>query len=351
MNLNNEKYEDFILKHTKGHFLQSPEWAKLKDNWNHEVIIVKNEKQEIKGVMSILVRKIIPQLPFTIMYAPRGPVCDITDKEVLKQMTEEIKKIAKERKAIVFKMDPDVEKSNTEFANTLKELGYKIKENVTDYRQVIQPMYVFRIHLNGRSEEEVLASFNQKTRYNIRLAIKKGVTVREGKKEDLKKIYPIMQETGLRDDYGIRPLSYFEKMYDCMTEKYMKIFIAEYEGEPIAFVIPIIYGDKVWYLYGASSNKHRNLMPNYLLQWEMIKLAINNKCNIYDFRGVSGFKDENHPQYGIYKFKKGFNGDFTEFIGDVNYVFKPFLNYLMDQAYILRLKFRHLKRKLSEKKK
>ena len=122
MNLNNEKYEDFILKHTKGHFLQSPEWAKLKDNWNHEVIIVKNEKQEIKGVMSILVRKIIPQLPFTIMYAPRGPVCDITDKEVLKQMTEEIKKIAKERKAIVFKMDPDVEKSNTEFSNTLKEL-------------------------------------------------------------------------------------------------------------------------------------------------------------------------------------------------------------------------------------
>ena len=265
MKNNNEEYENFILTHKKGHFMQSPEWAKLKDNWDHEVIIVKNEKKEIKGVMSILVRKIIPQLPFTIMYAPRGPVCDITDKEVLKQMTEEVKKIAKERKAIVFKMDPDVEKTNTEFANTLKELGYKIKENVTDYRQVIQPMYVFRIHINGRSEEEILASFNQKTRYNIRLAIKKGVTVREGKKEDLKNIYPIMQETGLRDDYGIRPLSYFEKMYDCMTEKYMKILIAEYEGEPIAFVLPIIYGDKVWYLYGASSNKHRNLMPNYLL--------------------------------------------------------------------------------------
>ena len=344
-----QEYEEFIQKHPKGHFLQSIEWAKLKDNWDNEIIIVRDNDNKIKGAISILIRKIIGHLPYTIMYAGRGPVCDLDDKETLKKLTEKIKEIAKERKAVVFKMDPDVEKENTEFANNLKELGYKIKENVKDYRQVIQPMYVFRIHINGRSEEELLASFHQKTRYNIRLAIKKGVTVREGKKEELKDIYHIMQETGVRDDYGIRPLSYFEKMYDCMTDKYMKILIAEYEGEAIAFTIPIIFGDKVWYLYGASSNKHRNLMPNYLLQWEMIKLAQNNNCNIYDFRGVSGFKDENNAQYGIYKFKKGFNGDFTEFMGEVNYVFKPVINFLMDKAYIARLKIRHLIRKIKTK--
>lgn len=345
------EYENFIQKHPKGHFLQSLEWAKLKDNWENEVIIIRDENNEIKGTVSILIRKVLPYLPFTIMYAGRGPVCDLDDKDTLEKLTKKIKELAKKKKAIVFKMDPDVEKGNTTFVNILKELGYKLRENVTDYRQVIQPMYVFRIHINGRNEEELLASFHQKTRYNIRLATKKGVVIREGKKEELKDLYPIMQETGVRDDYGIRPLSYFEKMYDCMTEKYMKILVAEYEGEAIAFTLPIIYGDKVWYLYGASSNRHRNLMPNYLLQWEMIKLALNNNCNIYDFRGVSGFKDENSEQYGIYKFKKGFNGDFTEFMGEVNLIFKPVINFLMDKVYVARLKFRHFMLKLKNKSK
>ena len=89
-----------------------------------------------------------------------------------------------------------------------------------------------------------------------------------------------------------------------------------------------MYGNKTWYLYGASSNRHRNLMPNYLLQWTMIKEAIANKCDIYDFRGVSGVVDENHPQYGLYRFKKGFNAEFTEFIGEVYIPYKP-LTYKM----------------------
>lgn len=88
-------------------------------------------------------------------------------------------------------------------------------------------------------------------------------------------------------------------------------------------IIPIMYGDKTWYLYGASSNEHRNLMPNYLLQWYMIKDAIKNKCSMYDFRGVSGVVDENHPQYGLYRFKKGFGAEFTEFIGEIYINFKP----------------------------
>ncbi|MNL20151.1 Lipid II:glycine glycyltransferase [compost metagenome] len=84
-----------------------------------------------------------------------------------------------------------------------------------------------------------------------------------------------------------------------------------------------MYGNKTWYLYGASSNSHRNLMPNYLLQWEMIKMAIQNGSDIYDLRGVSGVVDENHPQYGLYRFKKGFGAEFTEFIGEVYIPFKP----------------------------
>lgn len=88
-------------------------------------------------------------------------------------------------------------------------------------------------------------------------------------------------------------------------------------------IFDIDYGNKVWYLYGASSNEHRNLMPNYLLQWEGIKYAIGQGKDVYDFRGVSGVLDESHPQYGLYRFKKGFNAEFTEFIGEIYLDFKP----------------------------
>ena len=133
-----------------------------------------------------------------------------------------------------------------------------------------------------------------------------------------------MIETGARDDFIIRPLEYFEKMYDCLGPKHMKLLMAYYEDKPISGVIPIMYGNKTWYLYGASSNEHRNLMPNYLLQWTMIQQAVDNGHDMYDFRGVSGVVDENHPQYGLYRFKKGFGAEYTEFIGEVYIEFKPF---------------------------
>ena len=103
----------------------------------------------------------------------------------------------------------------------------------------------------------------------------------------------------------------------------MKLMMAFHEDKPISGIIDIIYGNKIWYLYGASSNEHRNLMPNYLLQWEMIRYAIENKKDIYDFRGVSGVVDESHPQYGLYRFKKGFGAEFTEYIGEIYFNFKP----------------------------
>lgn len=114
-------------------------------------------------------------------------------------------------------------------------------------------------------------------------------------------------------------------------------------------VIPIIYGNKVWYLYGASSNTYRNVMPNYLLQWEMIKIALEKKCDIYDFRGVEGILKEDHPGYGVYKFKKGFKGEFIEFIGEINMVFKPFINNLFNLELKIARNIRTIKRKIRGK--
>ena len=320
-----EQLKKFLNENPKTNFLQSPEWAKVKTEWENEFIIVKNDNGEIKGTMSILLRK-VPIFNRYIMYAPRGFVCDPHDKETLQKLFEEAKKIAKKYKAFIFKLDPDISVNDESFAQIVKELGIKTKKNIKNIKQVIQPKYVFRLNVKDKTEEELLKSFHEKTRYNIRLSARKGVTVREGKKEDLKTFYDIMLQTGKRDGFFIRPISYFERVYNEMGEEHVKILFAEFEGKQIATVMPILYGNKVWYLYGGSTNEHRNLMATYLMQWEMIKWAVNSKCEWYDFRGVSGFKDPKDPQYGVYKFKKGFNGDFIEFINEMYIVFNPIMN-------------------------
>ena len=106
--------------------------------------------------------------------------------------------------------------------------------------------------------------------------------------------------------------------------------MAYYEGQAIAGTLAIWYGDKVWYLYGASSNEHRNLMPNYMLQWDMIQWAVDQGCRLYDFRGVPGQVGEDHPLYGLYKFKLGFGGDYVEFVGEMDLVRKPLINWFIN---------------------
>lgn len=297
------KVYEFLQNNPKTNFMQSPEWARVKTEWKNEFITVEDENGNIKGTMSILLRK-VPFINRHIMYAPRGFVCDVHDKETLKELTIKAQEIAKKYKAFIFRLDPDVLQSDEEFKKIITELGYKTKKNIKNIGQVLQPKYVFRLNVKDKTEEELLQSFESKTRYNIKLAGRKGVTVRQGTREDLKVFYDIMKTTGSRDDFFIRPLSYFQKIYDEMGEKHARIYIAEFEGEPIAATMPIYYGNKVWYLYGGSSNKHRNLMPNYLIQWEMIKWAIEEKCDWYDFRGVSGFKSEKDPQYRCLQIQK-----------------------------------------------
>ena len=340
-------YADFLEKHERCNFQQSLEWGKVKDSWKNEVVLAEGANGEIIGSISILIRK----MPIfgNIMYSSRGPVCDIYDESVLAQLTEGVKKLAKKYKAFVFKAEPDIKSDDKEFRRVMAKLGYSIKDDAKNFREEIQPRYVFRLDIKGKTEDEVFAGFHQKTRYNVRLATKKGVVIKEGTREDLKEFHKIMVTTGERDGFIIRSLSYFEKMYDNLAPNHMKLLMAYHEDKPIAGIIPIMYGNKTWYLYGASSNEHRNLMPNYLLQWTMIKEAIQNGCDMYDFRGVSGVVDENHPQYGLYRFKKGFGAEFTEFIGEVYIAFKPMWYSLYKFSEKTFRTLRGLKRKILKK--
>ena len=315
--LDEEEYARFLESNERCNFQQSLEWAKVKTSWKKEVILAEDSSKKIIGSLMVWIRKI--PLFGNIMYSSRGPVCDIHNKEVLAQLTEGAKQLAKKYNAIVLRIEPDIVSSDEKFRNIMIELGYKIKDDAKNFREEIQPRYVFRLNTKNKTEEELFANLHSKTRYNVRLATKKGVTVKVGAREDLKDFHKIMITTGIRDGFITRPLEYFEKMYDCLGD-HMKLLMAYYEDKPISGVIVIIYGNKTWYLYGASSNEHRNLMPNYLLQWEMIKIALQNKSDIYDLRGVPGIADNSN---GLYRFKKGFGAEYTEFIGEVYIEFNP----------------------------
>lgn len=344
-----QEYTEFLESHERCNFQQSLEWGKVKTNWIKEVVLAEDENHKIIGSICVWIRK----MPIfgNMMYSSRGPVCDIHDKKVLEQLTDGIKELGKKYNAFVLRIEPDIKKDDQEFRKIVEEIGYKIKDDAKDFKDEIQPRFVFRLDIKGKTEDEVLAGCHQKTRYNIRLAKRKGVVVKEGTREDLKDFHKIMIETGSRDGFIIRSLDYFEKMYDELAPKHMKLLMAYYEDKPISGIIPIMYGNKTWYLYGASSNQHRNLMPNYLLQWEMIRQSIQNKCDIYDFRGVSGVVDETHPQYGLYRFKKGFGAEFTEFIGEVYWPFKPLTYKLYKIAEKTFRTLRDWKRRIKEHKK
>ena len=343
-----QEYKNFLESHDRCNFQQSLEWGEVKTSWKKEVILSEDKDGKIRGSLCVWIRKI--PIFGNIMYSARGPVCDLYDEEIIKDLREGADSLAKKYKAFVLRVEPDILKSDEEFRKIITKNGFKIKDDSKDFKDEIQPRFVFRLNLKGKTEEEIFAELHQKTRYNIRLATKKGVVIKEGTREDLKEFHKIMIETGERDNFIIRSLEYFEKMYDEMAPNHMKLLMAYHEDKPISGIIPIMYGNKVWYLYGASSNSHRNLMPNYLLQWTMIQEAIKMGADMYDFRGVSGVVDESHPQYGLKKKKKGFNADFTEFIGEIFIPYKPLIYKMYKFSEKAFRTLRTLKKKLLTKK-
>ncbi|HZK43049.1 MAG TPA: peptidoglycan bridge formation glycyltransferase FemA/FemB family protein [Syntrophomonadaceae bacterium] len=334
------RYNEFVESHNKGHFLQLWEWGEVKRSMGWEPLPLVLEKDgEIQASLLILKKRLpIPGLNKCIFYSPRGPVIDIDDEELAEALFTGATKVAKEHGAILLKIDPDVKADNIRFADILNQCGFRKNETGLDFEGV-QPNFVFRLDINP-TLDTILANMHSKWRYNIRLAGRRGVEIREAtSKDDLKIFYKVLLETAERDKFLIRGYEYFEWIWDHLVlNGYAQVFIAEYEGNVIASTLAMLTGDKVWYLYGASSNEYRNVMPNYLIQWTMIEWAKENHCSLYDFRGVSGDLDENNPLYGLYRFKKGFNGEFTEFIGEWDYVYSPFFYWLWNNALPIYMK-------------
>ncbi|MDP4158780.1 MAG: peptidoglycan bridge formation glycyltransferase FemA/FemB family protein [Bacillota bacterium] len=324
------RFNNFLAKAGKGHVLQSWEWGEIKSRtgWRPWRLVVE-EEGEIVAVVSLLERK-IPVVGIPIFYASRGPVLDLRNVKLFDVVLGEIRKLAKTRGAIFLKIDPDVPSSDKELEQYLLAKGFRSAETGKGFEGV-QPKYVFRLDISP-DEQTLLANMHQKTRYNIRLAQKKGVQIRRGTRKDLPEFYQVLKETTERDHFLVRAYSYFEDLYDSLVPVGLgELFIAEYEGNIVSGTLAFVIGDKAWYIYGASSNAYRNVMPNYLIQWEMIRWAKSLGCTLYDFRGVPGHLTEDNPLYGLYRFKKGFNGEYTEFIGEWDLVYRKVIYFLWNR--------------------
>lgn len=239
----------------------------------------------------------------------------------------------REKKAIFIKIDPEVDLgtgipgSSDESEN---EPGIKLTEELAGNKwryssEQIQFKNTVMIDLKG-AEETWLARMKQKTRYNIRLAERSGVKIREGTPADLPLLYRMYVETSHRDHFIIRDEDYYLRLWGMFLEKgYAVPLIAEVDGKAIAAIVMFLFGKKAWYFYGMSTNTHREKMPNYLLQWEAMKRAKALGCEIYDLWGAPDTFTGEDNMSGVYRFKEGLGGVLHRTIGAWDFPTKPIL--------------------------
>ncbi len=411
--INSSEIDKFNESDRKGHIFQTSYWAELKKDWKKKFIAGYDNDNNMVITATILLRK-APYINKYMGYIPRSFTCDYNNKKLLIEFTEYLREFAKKNNISFITIDPDIHlKENeealsegTEIKNFLKSLGYKNTDSKNF--EAIQPNFVFRLPLPTEGnkmdiKKAVFKKFSSKTRYNIKVAEERGLSIEVYDKETLNedvldRFHEIMVTTGKRDNFLVRHREYFKDMIDYLyphcrlymvkysyendfnrlseklnkqeeaktkainkieelkvkldaetdedkksriekklndQDKRLKEAERQIEGfkkkisdiEPfkgqeiyLSGSIYLYYGNKAWYLYGASENILRDTMPNFAMQWSMICDSIDLGCDVYDFRGVSGDLNPENPLYGLYKFKKGFNGNFVEFIGEFDIV-------------------------------
>lgn len=335
------EYESFV-GNTKGvSFMQSYNWSRVKSNWNSEIVAVRGGDGNIAGACLVLIRE-IPFLKRSLLYAPRGPVCDYENISVLREIFDGIDYLAEEYNAYKIICDPPVSENDSKGIELMRSLGFSRKGENSD-NETVQCRCNYQLDIGGKSADEIMSGFKADYRNRIRKASRKGVYCEIKGIEGLEDFYPLMEETGARDNFPVRSYEYFKRFIEGLGEN-CRLFIcyADIEGRktPLSGAVAVRYSDVVTYVYGASSNEHRILYPNYLMQWTMINWATESGCSLYDFGGIPCFRDKDSPKYGIYKFKKGFGGEVVCYAGDFVKEFNPVLCFFM-QAYRFINSIRH----------
>lgn len=333
-----EKWNDLLLSFRNPHFLQTSQWAnvKLKVGWKSECKQWQDGNGNVVAVANILQRSLKIRgirLPFSILYIPRGPILDWKNEHLRDQVFYDLAMYAKENDAIFIKIDPDVQiasgmpgtdedtadASSISLLQVLKKNGWIFSRDQIQFRNTV--------HIDLTTDDaSILNRMKQKTRYNIRLAERKGVVIRAGTPDDFETLYRMYTETADRDDFVIRPKEYYFYVWQTFFNAgYLTPLIATVDGEDIAGLILFHLGTTAWYVYGMSREVHRNLMPTYLLQWQAILTAKQLGCVVYDLWGAPDMFNESDPMWGVYRFKQGLGGQTIRTLGAWDLPMKPLI--------------------------
>jgi len=310
------RWNSFILSQSHMPFMQSWEWGELQKNLGRKIWRLElTENNETIGLAQIIKYP----LPFNknFLYIPRGPI--ILNKqnfssEVLEQY---LNKLAREENAIFIRIDSGVFKN----AKPSPTLAYR--------SAITQPKTEWMIDLS-LSENDLLAQMHEKTRYNIRLAQKKGVLAKtyfgNDMKNQLEYFFNLLKETAQRDKFYLHPIVHYQKIIDIFNDK-IELVSAEYEGKILAAGLVLFSGNTATYLYGGSSSENRNLMAPYAMHWEAIKRGKERGCKWYSFGAVN-----DTDLASVARFKQGFGGEAIDFGGSFDMIISPLWYWLYNTA-------------------
>lgn len=350
MQLINERqvWEEFVAEHPAGHLLQGWAWGELKtgQGWRAWRLALVEAGRPIAGAQLLLRR--LP-LGFYVGYVPKGPLVDWQSPEQLKAVLAGLHRICRSQRSIFLKIEPNAP-DNPALTEVLDAHAFVTGASVQPRRSLVIDL--------SPPEATILANMKQKTRYNIRLAERKGVQVRPGTLSDLGAFYEMMQITGRRDGFAIHSLDYYRAAFELFAPQRAALLLAEVEGEPVAGLMAFAHGATAYYLFGASSDRHREKMPTYLLQWSAMRWAKERGCASYDLWGIPDADTDTleaalaqgespqesatgHPAdmrsglWGVYRFKRGFGGRPIRTAGAFDYVYNR-LGYWLYQRWLAR---------------
>lgn len=313
------EWDEFVAISQNPHILQTAPWGQLKADFGWQVFRV---KAQTSGAQ-ILIKRILPGINFA--YIAKGPIGEDSD-----ALWMEIESLCRKYNCVFLKVEPDHWLGDTNNASPIGETF--LSRGFFRSSHNIQPVRTLVVDIRGE-EAQILGRMKQKTRYNINLAQKKNIIVKPY--TDLSAFYDLMKITGQRDQFGIHSITYYQRAYDLFQARgACQLLVAEYEAQPVSALMIFRSGNRGWYFYGASSDAHRDKMPNYLLQWEAIRWARTQGCAEYDLWGVpdtdldsleAQFTSRRDGLWGVYRFKRGFGGELKRSDGPWDRVYNTYL--------------------------
>jgi peptidoglycan pentaglycine glycine transferase (the first glycine) len=341
-------WNDLIAGLPEAHLLQTYEWGQVKAHYGWEPLylvwrknvpemLVAREPAALAEVSpsevqaaALVLKKPVLRRGFAarvcILYCPKGPLLDWAEPVLRSKVLGDLQRFARQQSAIFLKLDPDVvlglglpgtesdqpDAVGESLEEDLSARGWQYSQDQIQFRNTV----MLDVSL---PDEDLLARMKQKTRYNVRLGPKKGLRVRKGTTSDWPLLYKMYAETSVRDGFVIRDEAYYRVVWQSFAGSSAPLIAETADGEAVAGVFLFHFSGRAYYIYGMSREAHRDLMPNYLLQFEAMRWARQQGCEVYDLWGAPELFDESDSMWGVFRFKEGLGGQVRRTLGAWDY--------------------------------